>query len=115
MRVWAAAALAALLSTVGVEAQPNKPFDPNMDYDEMQRQYLPGMMKEIQSGPRKGQAFIADCINTLTVVIPSSCKKNLPVLDKSSCNQLFKSRKEAEKACRGMAKGHTVDVKGNKM
>lgn len=49
MRVLIAAALVALLSSVGASAQPNKPFDPNMDYDEMQRQYLPGMMKELQS------------------------------------------------------------------
>jgi hypothetical protein len=108
MRVLIAAALVALLSSVGASAQPNKPFDPNMDYDEMQRQYLPGMMKESQSDKMKQQAFIRDCVKMMTVTFISQCKKNIASLDTSVCDPGIANRRQAEKSCRAMVQGQAV-------
>lgn len=108
MRTWAAAVLVMVVASVGAGAQPQKPFDPNMNYDEMQRQYLPGMMKELQSDKRKQQAFIRDCVKMMTVTFVSECKKNIASLDTSVCDPGLANRRQAEKSCRAMAQGQTV-------
>lgn len=108
MRVWNAAALVVVMSAHIAEAQPQKPFDPNMDYDEMQRQYLPGMIQELQSDKKKQRAFIADCVKMITVTSLAECKKNIASLDTSMCGPGTADRRQAEKACRAMAQGRSV-------
>lgn len=110
MRVWAVAALTVLLSMDGAQAQTNKPFDPNMDYDEMQRQYLPGMLRELQSDKRKQQDYVASCVKLMTGTIAEDCRKHVSPADKSICGSKLASQRQAEAACRNIALGRTSDL-----
>ncbi|HEV7259489.1 MAG TPA: hypothetical protein VGN82_17035 [Bosea sp. (in: a-proteobacteria)] len=89
-------------------AQQGQKFDPNMDYDEMQRQYLPGMLQELRTDKRKQREAYDGCVKLFQQTLPVQCRKNLPHLDKSRCTELMGTRSEIERTCRAMASGKTA-------
>lgn len=68
-------------------------------------------LQEMLKDKKKRAAYIESCINMMLNLVPAACEKNLPVLDKSSCKDMFVKRKaDARKTCEAMARGESVQL-----